>query len=291
MRSSRHWLKLATNRRTVRITSLIAGVAIFASVHVFAEDAAFPRFRHIDPGARPVTELPMLTLRLLTSADFAPFEFQGSDGLLKGISIDLARAACENMHLTCEFLVRPFPELLQALEKGDGDLVITPMHLTPQLVRRLAVTRPYYVSSAQFIVKNDSKIPAPDKRNIAGLRIGAVRDSAQAVFLKNNFAKFTLQDYPGEADMLKDLQAGNINAAFGDTLHMAFWLKGSMASGCCRTLGSPFMDQATFSRGTVFAASADRATLADAFDASLDSLEASGATAEIFARYAPVKLW
>ncbi len=287
----RQRLVIATNRKAVRRLTLTAGIVLLQAMHVFAQDVSFPRYRHVDPGAKPVPALPNLTLRLLTTADFAPFEFQGNDGLIKGISVDLARAACETMHLTCEVVVKPFPELLQALDKGEGDLIITPLHLTAQSIRRLSVTRPYYVSSAQFVVKKDSKIPAPDKKNIAGLRVGAVRNSAQAAFLKSNFAKFTLQEYASEADMLKDVQAGNINAAFGDTLHMAFWLKGDAANACCRTLGDPFTDSATISRGATFAAAADRATLTDVFDATLDSLEEQGRTAEIFARYAPVKLW
>jgi polar amino acid transport system substrate-binding protein len=153
------------------------------------------------------------------------------------------------------------------------------------------VTRPYYVSTATFVVKNESKLAGSDRRSLAGMRIGALRNSAHQAFLKTYFSKFALQEYDSEAQMLHDMKAGNVNAAFGDMLHFAFWLKGADAAACCKILSAPFVDTATVSRGAAFAAARDRSALIDAFDASLDSLEASGATAEVFARYVPAPLW
>jgi polar amino acid transport system substrate-binding protein len=291
MQPSRVFEKITTNCKVVLVVSLLPVIAILLTLHSKAQDTTVPKFRHIDPGIRAIQALPKLTMRLLVSADYAPFEFQGSDGLVKGISVDLARAACANLHVTCELVVKPFPELVPALERAEGDLIITPLHLTASALLKLAATRPYYVSSARFVVKTDSRIEKPDRRSFAGLRIGAIRNSAQAAFLKSNFVKFTLQDYDTDADLFAAVQNSDINAAFTDGLHAAFWLKGETAKACCRTLGGPFMDPTTFSHGASFATSKDRQGLVDAFDQALDSLETSGATAEIFTRYVPASLW
>ena len=58
---------------------------------------------HIDPGAREI--VPSLaavpSIRFLTTADFPPFNFRDDKGELVGFNVDLARALCADLGITC----------------------------------------------------------------------------------------------------------------------------------------------------------------------------------------------
>jgi ABC-type amino acid transport substrate-binding protein len=66
------------------------------------EQSYFPRFRHIDPAGSIATVRPTNVLTLLTDEDFAPWSFKASDGTLKGVSVDLATAACVDVEIKCQ---------------------------------------------------------------------------------------------------------------------------------------------------------------------------------------------
>lgn len=252
---------------------------------------SFPRFRHIDPASKLAADLPKTPIRLLADEDFAPYSFPGTDGPQKGIAIDLARAACDELQLTCEIVTRPFAELLTALERGEGDLVVTGVKLSESTIAKAEITRPYYVSSARFATKSGSQLKDNDIRTLAGRRLGYVKDTSHGAFVEKHYSRSDLAPFPNENAMFDALRSGSIDAAFGDTLHLAFWLKGEASQSCCAELGKPFIDRTTFSRGLVFLVSKERQGLRQAFDYALDRLEEGGETAKVFARYVPAPLW
>src|SRR3954452_6573066 len=60
------------------------------------------------------------TIRFLVDDDFPPLHFAGLDGTPTGFSVELARAACERLGLTCTVQVRRFDTLLNALAEKQG---------------------------------------------------------------------------------------------------------------------------------------------------------------------------
>ena len=68
---------------------------------VRAQDVSIPNFW----GSRAQLERPdlgdMRTIRFLADDDFPPLHFSGLDGAPTGFSVELARAACERLAVTC----------------------------------------------------------------------------------------------------------------------------------------------------------------------------------------------
>ena len=53
-----------------------------------------------------------IVLRFLTTSDYPPFNFLDEDGVLTGFNVDLARALCLELDVTCEVYERPWAQLL-----------------------------------------------------------------------------------------------------------------------------------------------------------------------------------
>jgi len=250
-----------------------------------------PRFRAIDADAPLVPKLPLPTLRLLAETDFAPWSFTLDDGSLAGISVDLARSACTEAGLTCEIVPTPFTGLLPALQRGEGDMIVSGLRLTTGLVEGTALTRPYFRSMGRFMIRRGTQIEAADPRSLAGRRIGVVQGTAHEAFLKKHYSKSQLVPQQRETEMYEALRTGALDAAFGDSLRMSFWMNSDGARKCCTGLGGGVMDPETFSRPLVYIVRKDKGAVRDRFDEALDQLEEKGATAEIFGRYLPAPIW
>lgn len=282
--------------RTLAVILLLCSATIAVWAQQQPEEPAvaqvpIPRFRAIDADAPHAAKLPLPTVRLLAEPDFAPWSFTLDDGTLAGISVDLVRAACTEASLTCEIVATPFTNLLPAMQKGDGDVIVTGLRLNSDLMANTALTRPYFRAMGRFMMRRGTQIAASDPRSLAGRRIGVVQGTAHEAFLKSYYDKSQLVAEPREAVMYEALRTGALDVAFGDSLRMSFWMNSDGARKCCVGLGGAVVDAETFSRPLVYVVRQDKAAIRDRLDEALDTLEENGTTASIFARYLPAPIW
>ncbi|MFD0938297.1 substrate-binding periplasmic protein, partial [Methylobacterium trifolii] len=80
-------------------------------------------------------------VRFLTDDEFPPLHFAGPDGTPTGFSVELARAVCERLSITCTVQARRFDTLLDALDQRQGDVVAAAIPLTPALRAKFLATR------------------------------------------------------------------------------------------------------------------------------------------------------
>ncbi len=280
---------MTTTRRVFFWFVFLLSVVSFPIVESLAENnkGLFPLFRHVDVGAVAPMELPKAPVKLLTDADFPPFSFQDANAAMSGISVDLAVAACAELKISCQIIAKPFAELLPALKNHEGDAIISGLRLTPEILNYASATRPYFFSSGRFIARIGMPFSQPDTRALAGRRLGFVKGTGHAAFLEKYYERSALTPFGDETAMLESLRTAAIDAAFTDSLHASFWLKGSHARGCCVALGASFIDRASFSKSMSFLVSTDQANLREALDFALDRLEEKGISAKIFAHYLP----
>ncbi len=283
-----------TTTRRVQLPVLTLFLIVFgaSAESLTANDlAAQVQFRHVDIGAIAPLESIKNPVKLLTDIDFAPFSFENPDKTLSGIAVDLAVAACTELKLTCQVSAKPFADLLPALKNHEGEAIITGMRLSSDILKIASATRPYYFSSARFITRTGMPFTQPDARALAGRRIGYVKGTTHAAFLGKYYERSALTPFNDENALLESLRAATIDAAFTDSLHASFWLKGTNAQKCCITLGESFIDRQSFSRSMSFIISNDQSNLREAFDYALDRLQEKGTTAKIFQRYIPESLF
>jgi len=251
----------------------------------------FPSFRHVDAVQADVAPQEQSKIVLLADADFAPWSFVADDGTLTGLSVDIAEKACVAAKLECSFVAKPFAELLPALRKGEGQGIVSGVRIDATLAKEFAVTRPYYQSLARFVVRKGSPLTAVDVRSLADRKIGVLEKSTHAKFLQKFYQRSTIMPFATQETMLEALRTGQLDAGFGDSVQLSFWLSGSQSKNCCATLGKAFLHRDSFTKSLAFLMSRGDASLRNRMDAALDDMESSGATAAAFARYLPPTVW
>ena len=145
-----------------------------------------------DPKRRP--ERPELgrlaTIRFLTEEDYPPFNFKGPGGQPIGFNVDLARAICTELNVTCTIQVRRFNTLLKSLQENRGDAVVASIAVTPQNRTKADFTDRYYRTPARFISRKDVLLdqitPGIDCRKTRWVVAG----SAHEAYLRDFFPEF-----------------------------------------------------------------------------------------------------
>jgi len=66
-------------------------------------------------------------LRVGLSGDQPPYNATDRDGHLIGLEVDLANLLAGALRVEAKFVTRPFPRLLDALEAGEVDIVMSGM--------------------------------------------------------------------------------------------------------------------------------------------------------------------
>jgi polar amino acid transport system substrate-binding protein len=252
---------------------------------------AMPRFRSADLDVPKTAAPPLTAVRLLAEPDFAPWSFTLEDGSLGGVSVDLAKAACADAGLTCEIAPMPYTGLLPALARGEGDVIVSGLRVNAALVVGAAVTKPYFRSLGRFMIRDGLSYDGADPRSLAGKRLGVVKGTTHEAFLSKYYAKSQIVPQESELGLYEALRTGALDAAFGDSLRMSFWMNSDGARKCCVPLGGALIDRETFSRPLVYIARKDMASVRDRLDEALDRLEEKGETGKIFARYLPAPIW
>lgn len=271
------------------LTSVLALIVVWQATESLAANnsSVQMQFRHVDIGAVAPAEAIKGPVKLLTDFDFPPFSFENPDKTISGIAVDMALAACAELKLTCQVIAKPFGELLPAMKNREGDAIISGIRLSSDILKIASATRPYYFSSARFLTRTGVAFTRPDMPTLAGRRIGYVKGTSHAAFLEKYYHKSALTPFNDENALLESLRTASIDAAFTDSLHAAFWLKGTNAQKCCINLGQSFIDRQTFSRSMSIVISNDQPNLREAFDYALDRLQEKGVTAKIFGKYIP----
>jgi polar amino acid transport system substrate-binding protein len=257
---------------------------------VRAQDVSIPNFW----GSRAQLERPdlgdMRTIRFLADDDFPPLHFAGLDGAPTGFSVELARAACERLAVTCTVQVRRFDTLLDALADRQGDVVAAAIPVNADLRRRFEVTSPYFKIPARFAVKTspDKSAAAPDAKTLQGKTVGVVGGTAHEAYARAFMSMASLKPYPDMAAAQTALKAGEIEYLFADGLGLALWIGGEEAGGCCGFAGGPYLESRFFGEGIGFVTRKQDETLRRALDFALQQLWKEGKYAELYLRFFPV---
>ena len=101
------------------------------------------------------------TLTFGTNAEFPPFEFVTSNGVIDqydGIDMAIAKQIAEENGMTAAIENMEFDSLIIALSNGQLDAVIAGMTITDERLESVDFSVPYYTATQVMIVKEDSDI-------------------------------------------------------------------------------------------------------------------------------------
>lgn len=231
-----------------------------------------------------------LTVRFLTSPDYAPFNYLNGAGELTGFNVDLARALCRELEITCTIQARAWETLLPALRDNLGDALVAGFAGSADLRKQADLTDVYFKTPARFAFMHDNPVENPSPDTLRGKTIGVIKGTSHAAFLDFYFdsAKITRFD---KLPVLEDaLKAKSVDAAFGDGVQLAAWLN-SEAGSCCTFRGGPYLESRFFGEGQVIAVKKGNNQLRRLLNYGLQQLYEKGTYTELYLKWFPVSVF
>jgi len=148
-------------------------------------------------------------LRVGLSGNQPPLNMTDQNGEIIGLEVDLMNALTESMGLTTRFVVKPFADLIPAIERGEVDLVISGMTITPERNARVAFVGPYFVSGKSVLTKSKTIASADSATALdkPGNRYSVLAGSTSETFVEQVLSKATgvpAKDYDAAVQMVLD---------------------------------------------------------------------------------------
>lgn len=126
------------------------------------------------------------TLRVGTSGSMPPLNTVDKKGDFIGMEMDLARVLAEAMGVKVAFVKKDFQDLIGALTRGEVDMVLSGMTITPERNMRVAFVGPYFVSGKSILTKSQ-KFAAVDEAG--DLDVSEITLTALAGSTSQNFVE------------------------------------------------------------------------------------------------------
>lgn len=125
-------------------------------------------------------------LRVGTSGSQPPFSMRSKDGTLMGYDVDLAQMLADVMGVKLKLIEKPISELIQTMEKGEIDLILSGMTITAARNIKVSFVGPYIVSGKSLIAKSKrlDALDEMDELNRPSISVAAVTGSTSKQFLE-----------------------------------------------------------------------------------------------------------
>lgn len=165
------------------------------------------------------------TIKLVFGSDtaYAPFEFMGEDGKLKGFDVDLIDAIEEVAGVEIEIKGMNFDGIVPALETAGIDGAISAMTITEDRKQKVNFSVPYYASGQCVAVRADNEtIKGFD--DLEGKKIG-VRAGTTGSIEANKVPNARVTDYNIIGDAFLDLKSGAVDAVVNDFRATAYYIQ------------------------------------------------------------------
>ncbi|MDX2289282.1 MAG: transporter substrate-binding domain-containing protein [Hyphomicrobiaceae bacterium] len=275
------------------IGGLACAVALAAAVVVLTDRASAQSAGNGDTETSGAARTPpqRVALRFLTTADFPPFNFYDEDGVLTGFNVDLARAICLELNVTCDVRAADWQTLVPALQRREADGLMASGLVTSQMLLDVEFTERYFHTPGRFAGRRAAGTIEPTPESLDGKRIGVADSTTHAAFVKQFFRGSRILVFD-DADAAREaLKAGEIDVVFDDGISLSFWLNGTSSAQCCEFKGGPFHEPRYFGDGIAIAVPKADGQLRADLNQALRQVRASGRFVELVTRYFPFRVY
>jgi polar amino acid transport system substrate-binding protein len=133
-------------------------------------------------------------------------------GQMIGLEVDLASVLAAAMKVEVELVVKPFPELLSALNAGEVDIVMSGMTITAKRTKDVSFVGPYMLSGKSILTKSKTLAAADEAADLnrANLTVTALEGSTSQEFVEKHIPEVKLvtsKDYDSAVQMVISGQA------------------------------------------------------------------------------------
>jgi polar amino acid transport system substrate-binding protein len=147
-----------------------------------------------------------------TAASMPPLNMTTKDGQIIGMEMDLARLFASGMEVKLTLKPMHFNDLLAAIEKGQVDMVLSGVTITPQRNVKVAFVGPYFASGKSILTKKENveSVDELSKMNQSDKILVALKGSTSQMFVERLLPKAQLvlaDDYDQAVAVVRDGKA------------------------------------------------------------------------------------
>lgn len=157
------------------------------------------------------------TLVVGTSADQPPLTALNRQGRFMGLDIDLAKALANAMHVDLKIEKIPFGDLMATLAKGDVDMVVSGVAITPERSREAAFVGPYVLSGKSIVTRREALAQfATGELAASDVRLAALSNSTSAAFVREAAPNAELVEVTDTSEGVAMVIAGEVEGLVAD---------------------------------------------------------------------------
>jgi polar amino acid transport system substrate-binding protein len=133
---------------------------------------------------------------------------------LIGFEYELAEALAAKLGVRAAMVQNQWDQLIPALDRGNFDIILNGLELTPENQQRIAMSRPYYAYTQQIVTRAETR--GLDKMDdLIGKAVGVLSGSV-AERLVTQQGRALWKSYPGNVETFQDLKVGRLEAVLVD---------------------------------------------------------------------------
>ncbi|WP_442938554.1 transporter substrate-binding domain-containing protein [Nostoc sp.] len=149
-----------------------------------------------------------IPLRVATDPTFVPFEIEKASGDLEGFDIDLMNAIGKVAGFSVQFESLPFDGTISTLQAKRVDAAISGITITPERLKTIAFSRPYFKAGLAIAVREDNQ-NIQDFNSLKGKKIAVQIGSTGADFAKT-IPNAKISTFNSGPEFFQDLPNRNI---------------------------------------------------------------------------------
>ena len=152
-----------------------------------------------------------------------PFEYKTPARAFEGFEIDVTKEVATRLGMTTDIADYGFQALFAGIASKRIDIALSSITITPERLKTVAFTQPYYDSDAGVAAKTDSSISSI--ADLKGKTIGVLSGSTGEKWAKENAAADgfrAIKGYNSQQDMFLDLGNGRTDAVVSDIPGMQY---------------------------------------------------------------------
>lgn len=153
---------------------------------------------------------------------------------LIGFEVDLVDAIAREMGVKVQYFQNTWDSILLALQRGDFDIALNGIEITPDREQAVLFSRPYFAYAEQ-IVTRASEIRINLLEDLRGKKVGTLYNTVAKRML-DEMGDIQVNSYSGQVEPFKDLLSSRIDAVFVD-LPVALYY--AMPNPQLRLVGGP----------------------------------------------------
>jgi polar amino acid transport system permease protein/polar amino acid transport system substrate-binding protein len=142
---------------------------------------------------------------------------------LIGFEVDLADAIAGDLGVKARQAQNAWDSLIPALERGDFDIAMNGIEITPARRQRVLFSVPYYIYTEQLVVRTE-ETRIKNTADLKGRKVGTLSGTAAQTILEN-MGGVDVKIYSGQVEPYEDLAIGRIDAVLLDLPIAAYYAR------------------------------------------------------------------